>query len=187
MKKVLFMLFTALFLFASCLDGTKPSDIVKKLRNKTEEVEEISEAEEAPVEAAEEATDDAADIVADGETDSEDKSASTGAFLRMSVEEAKKQMPMDAGFGITVTDIKLLDDCMMYYATCDEDIIPIKLLKSNKSEMKKELKETFVDSSDSDIKMLVNMCKNAHIGIGYTYIGNKSHDKVIVQLSYKEL
>ena len=86
----------------------------------------------------------------------------------------KKNLPIDTGVGIVVTDIYLDDNFVVYDAMCDEEKIPIDVLIANKDAAKEGVLNMLKDGSDPNVTTLVNMCKESHIGIIYNYIGDTS-------------
>lgn len=123
------------------------------------------------------------------DSDEGDSSNSDAAdkLLRLAVENGNKEFPQDTGVGIVVTRMYISGDYVMYMAECDEDLIDMGVLESNLSSLKTELRSTFADNSDADIKQFLKICVKAGKGIGYTYVGDTTGKKVVVRFSNSEL
>ena len=107
-------------------------------------------------------------------------------FLTDIVEEANKEFPQEAGFGITVTKAIIDGDYMVYTAECDEDVLEMDLMRQNKSNMYDAIKVSLA-SSDPGLKMLRKACINADKGIAYRYEGDQSGDSFIIRIPCSEL
>lgn len=118
-----------------------------------------------------------------------DDDEDTETLLRLALSYAKADLPEEIDEGIVLTDVKLTNDCFLYIAECDEDIVDIDILNAVKSmlqdEMTKSIKEDI--ASDSDIQEFVKYCKKAHRGIGYKYVGKKSGKTCTVKIPYTQL
>lgn len=107
-------------------------------------------------------------------------------FLNDIIEQANKEFPQEAGFGLTVTKAIIDGDYMVYITECDEDILEMDLLRQNKSNMYDAIKVSLA-SSEPELKMLRNACINADKGIAYRYEGDTSGDSFIIRIPCSEL
>lgn len=101
--------------------------------------------------------------------------------------EARKDFPMQADEGITVVDANIEGNYVIYDAFCDESILSIDALNSNKKEVKQLLKSNLSDESNPDVLLFVSTCKKANLGIGYRYKGDTTGKICLVKLSPSEL
>ena len=98
-------------------------------------------------------------------------------------------LPEEIDEGIILTDVKLTDDCFLYIAECDEDVVDIDILNAVKGELQKEIASSLQEeiANDSDIQEFVKYCKKARKGIGYKYVGTTSGKSCIVKIPYSKL
>lgn len=94
--------------------------------------------------------------------------------------------PVDCGDGLTMTSIVLEGNYVVYTFECDEDEVDIDDLNSSKSVLKATLMSEFGKSDDDTVDMR-RMCLNAHKGIKFKYIGDRSRKVCLVTVSYQEL
>ncbi len=108
-------------------------------------------------------------------------------LLKHAIDNANTIFPQDTGMGIVVTRMYLSGDYVMYVAECDEDLINMDLLEQSKASMLSELRNMVGNKSDPEIAQMVQLCANAGKGIGYSYVGDTSGQKVTVRISNAEL
>ena len=118
-----------------------------------------------------------------------DDSDDTETVLRLALTYAKASLPEEIDEGIILTDVKLTDDCFLYIAECDEDVVDIDILNAVKGELQKEIASSLQEeiANDSDIQEFVKYCKKARKGIGYKYVGTTSGKSCIVKIPYSKL
>lgn len=97
------------------------------------------------------------------------------------------QLPMYTGGGMTIMKLALEGNYLAYTYECDENIVSIDRLNDNRVELKRLLINELTTSTDSMIKMLVEMCKEADLGIIYRYVGDTSGKDCTVYLNNSEL
>lgn len=85
-----------------------------------------------------------------------------------------------------MTSIVLEGNYVVYTFECDEDEVDIDDLNSSKSVLKATLMSEFGKSDDDTVDMR-RMCLNAHKGIKFKYIGDRSRKVCLVTVSYQEL
>lgn len=107
-------------------------------------------------------------------------------FLRSMIEETDNTFPQKIEEGVVMKKIYLEGDYVIYQAECDEDILDMKLLNQNKSNMKQAIKKN-LKSSDPEITMFRKTCIKANKGLGYKYVGDTSGQSVLIRFSCKEL
>lgn len=97
-------------------------------------------------------------------------------MLELMISETNKSLPAEYGEGMINTKLVREGNYVVYYYMCDEDIYDIDLMNKNQSSMKDMVLEE-LNSDDVLISMFREICKNAGVGIGYVYIGNRSGKK----------
>ena len=118
-----------------------------------------------------------------------DDSDDSETILRLALTYAKANLPEEVDEGIVITDVKLTDDCFLYIAECDEDIVDIDILNAVKGELQSEITKSLKEemATDSDIQEFVRYCKKANKGIGYKYVGTKSGKSCTVKIPFSKL
>lgn len=109
------------------------------------------------------------------------------SYLKMSIQAAKQMFPVDAGYGVTMVDLNLEGDYLMYEARCDESLIDIDQLNANKSIAKQMIISGVKQEDDPSLKMLVNLCKESNTGLGYRYRGSDTGKTCVVRCRPTEL
>ena len=99
----------------------------------------------------------------------------------------KKKTPMSVGYGITIVDIRVKGNQVIYDAECDESIIPIDVLKEKKSEAKESVISMLKDGSDPKMAQDVKFCKKHNVEIVYRYIGKTSGNTCEIKVSPSEM
>lgn len=118
-----------------------------------------------------------------------DDSDDPDSFMRLALTFAKADLPQEVDEGMVITDVKLTDDCLLYIAECDEDIVDIDILNAVKSVLKDEMLQSLKEdiASDSDFEEFIGYCKKAHKGIGYKFVGTKSGKSCSLKIPYTQL
>ena len=106
--------------------------------------------------------------------------------LKIGIEQADNNMPMDLGSGLTMKSIRLQGNNLLYTVECDEEQIPVELLEVAKDEMKKSMIE-MVKTGDSDMKFICKALVMTHRGMDFKYVGNASGESVTVHLTTNEI
>ena len=99
--------------------------------------------------------------------------------LRQGLQEVS--LPIVAGSGITITEIYLTDDNLVYVALCDENLVSIEALNQAKAQVKQGIVSSATENSDS--RSIIELCIKANKGMLYIYKGNTSGETCRVQLS----
>ena len=105
-------------------------------------------------------------------------------MLKASIEAIA--LPMDAGSGITITDLSLGSRYLVYTAICDEDLVDIEVLRLSRDEVKKNVGETLA-SSDPTVGYFMKLCITAHRGVAYKYVGDTSGEECWIRFSISDL
>lgn len=105
--------------------------------------------------------------------------------LKAAIVEANNTfVPMSAGTGVVITRIYLSGDYVTYVAECDENMIDMNQIKTNKSNLMNELRKS---KSNPEVAQFLRMCIRAGKGIAYRYVGDTSGTKVSVFFTNAEL
>ena len=94
-------------------------------------------------------------------------------MLELMISETNKNLPIEYSDGMINTKLVREGDYIVYYYNCDEDLYDIDMMKQNLPTMKDYVLEE-LNSDDALTTMFREVCKNAGVGVGYFYIGNKS-------------
>ena len=107
-------------------------------------------------------------------------------LLEIWINETNKNLPTESGEGMIITEIVREGDYVVYYYMCDEDLYDIDQLNKNIAALKSEALKV-LNSDDESVTMLREIWKNAGVGVGYVYIGNKSGKKCSMNIPVSEL
>lgn len=109
--------------------------------------------------------------------------------LKEALEEAKAEYPMVIDEGLTVDDITLGDNGIVYHVTVNESVYDIDAIKISKAEMKEGVIEGLKESikDDNDVKTFIKLAVASNKPISYLYEGDTSGDNVRIKISVAEL
>ncbi|MGN0257066.1 MAG: hypothetical protein ACI4CA_01625 [Bacteroides sp.] len=103
--------------------------------------------------------------------------------LRQGIKEVA--LPLDAGSGVTITEIYLTDNNLVYVALCDENLVNIEALNQAKSQVKQGILSSATATSDA--RSIIELCIKAKRGMLYIYKGDTSGETCRVQITTSEL
>ena len=92
------------------------------------------------------------------------------------ISETNKNLPAEYDEGMINTKLVREGNYVVYYYTCDENIYDIDLMNKNLPAMKDMAVEQ-LNSDDSLMFLFRGICKDAGVGVGYVYVGNRSGKK----------
>ena len=123
----------------------------------------------------------------DMDKEEDDLSDEAEQMLRSAIKNIA--LPMDAGVGITITQVTLEGRYLVYTAVCDENLVDIEVLRLTRDDVKKNVEEYFVDSSASDPTLgnFMDLCITAHKGVAYKYVGDTSGEECWIRFSVSDL
>lgn len=109
------------------------------------------------------------------------------SMLEKMVENERAVLPLDTGYGMTETDIKLTDEYIMMYYTIDENKANMARSKAmlNNPEYKKLVINVLISSPST--KMMIDYMVQDNKGLGMVYTGNKSQDIIQCLISSDEI
>ena len=93
--------------------------------------------------------------------------------------------PLDTGGGVKITSMVLKGDKLVITCVCDEDIVDIYALNSQKAETKRNFLSGFRAGQGSDI--FASLCKKAGIGLTVRFVGDESRSECVIPVSSSEL
>lgn len=108
-------------------------------------------------------------------------------ILREVIRQERTELPIDIAYGIKITDIKIEPNYITYITKCDEDLVDIDLLNSNKADAKNNVKQFLRSNNDAEMADFLKLCKMAHKGMAYLYVGDTSGKACRIEISYSEL
>lgn len=104
--------------------------------------------------------------------------------LQSVVAEANTELPLKAADGAVLRRLYIEGDYVVALVRCDEEIIDISTLNSNKS----ELKSAVIDGlSNTGIDALIKAAVKANKGLSYKYVGDTTGATCTIYISVKEL
>lgn len=126
-------------------------------------------------------------VLDDSEEDNIDLSNISVQEAREAIEKdvyaSNEDCPIEAEEGITITNIKMSGNYIVYRAECDEDVVSIQSCKMNKKSLKKEI----ISSVKVDNNDFINLLKEGNIGLIYKYVGNVSDDVCTIIIEPSDL
>jgi hypothetical protein len=100
------------------------------------------------------------------------------------VAEANTELPLKAADGAVLRRLYIEGDYVVALVRCDEEIIDISTLNSNKS----ELKSAVIDGlSSAGIDALIKAAVKVNKGLSYRYVGDTTGATCTIYISVKEL
>lgn len=94
------------------------------------------------------------------------------ALLETNLQLTNAQCPMTLGGGLVMSKVTREGDNVIYYYDADEEVFSIDALNSNQdmvmSMLRDELKK---GANDPAMSSFIKICRAAHVGIGYRYVG----------------
>lgn len=103
--------------------------------------------------------------------------------LRQGIKEIA--LPINAGSGVTITEIYLTDNNLVYVALCDENLVNIEALNQAKAQVKQGILSSATASSEA--RSIIELCIKAKRGMLYIYKGDTSGKTCRVQITTSEL
>lgn len=96
--------------------------------------------------------------------------------------------PMQIETGLTMAEVKIEGDYVVYYYDADENIISIDLLNQNIDQVKlSSIAALRQGANDPSLATFLKACKNASKGLGYKYIGNDSKKECMFTIELTDL
>lgn len=105
-------------------------------------------------------------------------------LINMQVEMAHETLPQTIDTGLICTNISIEDNNVIYRVEADEKQYNISAFEDNKESAKEELYMAW--KSEPTMRNMLSLCKVAHTGIVYRFVGNVSQDScdIVIDADY---
>ncbi len=110
--------------------------------------------------------------------------------LQKACEEATKQCPVQADYGMSIVSIDYADNNVVYNVDVDEAIYgenAIQQFSAAKEQMSDAMKQAILSGSDKDIAAMVELCREAGASIVFKYTGKPSGQSFEIEIPSSEL
>ena len=110
--------------------------------------------------------------------------------LKKACEEATKQCPVQADYGMSIVSIEYADNNVVYNVEVDEAIHgadAIQQLSAAKEQMRDAMKQAILSGADKDIAAMVDLCRQSNAGIIFKYTGKPSGQSFDIEIPASEL
>lgn len=97
------------------------------------------------------------------------------------------QLPLTIERGVVLKRLALEGDYLVYYYDINESIYDIDAINSNNTDMKKETLNSMRSGNDLTTEAMVQLCKEAKVGIKHTYVGKSTGKKATITIYSYEL
>ena len=107
-------------------------------------------------------------------------------LLMHSVENVNVELPLDAGQGMLITDIKIEDDYLVYKVKNDESKITmqdLEMAKNGGPALENGIISSFNNTDNASVIMLGKHVKEAGMGIKYIYYTDNSNEQVVADVT----
>ena len=109
-------------------------------------------------------------------------------LLETNIQMSNVQCPMSMGNGLVMNKVVREGDNVVYVYEVDENLISIDLLKSKEKELVAGLREEVKNSvNDAAMTTFLKLCRAAHVGLGYRYVGATSGKTVTFFIPANEI
>ena len=116
--------------------------------------------------------------------------SSTEDNLKKACEEASKQCPVQADYGMSIMSIDYTGGNVVYNVEVDENIYgedAIQQFSAAKEQMEVAMKQAILSGSDKDIAAMVDLCRKANADIVFKYTGKPSGKTFEINIPASEL
>lgn len=110
--------------------------------------------------------------------------------LKKACEEATKQCPVQADYGMSIVSIDYDDNNVVYNVEVDEAIHgadAMQQLSAAKEQMQEAMKQAILSGADKDIAAMVDLCRKANADIIFKYTGKPSGQSFEIEIPSSEL
>ncbi|GAE22776.1 hypothetical protein M1B74_05755 [Bacteroides pyogenes] len=107
--------------------------------------------------------------------------------LEAQIKMANMQFPLQASEEVTIEEVSLSDESVVYTCRVNEKLCDIAALADRKETVKKEIAEVLSDKSDTAMELFIKYCLNCNKNIVYKYVGDQSDKQCDVVFSVSEL
>ena len=112
----------------------------------------------------------------------------TEKFLKLSVDQLKANCPMEVDEGLTMTDVHISGDYVVYVYQCDEELYDADMLTERKDAVKEAVLAELQGQAETDknVKAFVSALKQSQTGLIYQY-NIPGAAPLDIQIEYTEL
>lgn len=110
--------------------------------------------------------------------------------LKKACEEANKQCPIQADYGMAISSIDFVDNNVIYTVEVDESIYgadAIKQFSIAKDQLQEAMKQALKTGSDKDIAAMAELCRNVDADLVFKYTGKPSGDTFEIEIPSTDL
>lgn len=107
-------------------------------------------------------------------------------ILQGELDITNAQYPQPMGNGIVMMKVEIEGDYVVYVASVDENNISVADLKANAAGVKQNVMQV-INQGDIAMNQFKNMCKNAHKGLSYKYVGDTSGEVCQIFIETSEM
>ena len=107
--------------------------------------------------------------------------------LKSFIREYNDELPEYIDEGMDLETVYLDGDYVVYSYSLDEDIYDIDYFRTNRSDVKRSLKNELFNNTEEDVKIFIKACKDNNKGIAYRFVGLFSGDACTIYISPNEL
>lgn len=115
------------------------------------------------------------------ENDDSKPSEALLAGIKIQMEMARTELPLQIDEGITITGIQIQGNNIIYEALCDETMYDIDAIRESSEMVADEMLRSA--SSDTDMCATLDLCKVSHTGLIYVFRGKQSGKTAQVEIS----
>jgi TonB family protein len=119
-----------------------------------------------------------------------DKETGFSDFINETIAQTKRQLPLDWGDGLTLTDVYLEDNNFCYKVLTDESVMTMEMLQSLKAEgtmMEDNMLAVLADAEDPVTGLFVKHLTDADMGMKYVFWAEGSYKSVTFTLTPEKL
>ena len=112
----------------------------------------------------------------------------TEKFLKLSVDQLKANCPMEVDEGLTMTDVHISGDYVVYVYQCDEELYDADMRTERKDAVKEAVLAELQGQAETDknVKAFVSALKQSQTGLIYQY-NIPGAAPLDIQIEYTEL
>lgn len=100
--------------------------------------------------------------------------------LQLLVQREKARLPIDAGNGVTETDLKLLPDALEIVLQCDEQTVNMEQLEVNRDLLIKNIENAIISGVSLETNTYAVLCAETNRSLKTTYKGGKKTVAIVI-------
>lgn len=102
--------------------------------------------------------------------------------LKAQIGVMNMDLPVEVEDGVTLVEVSLSSDFIIYHYEIDEELIDMTLLTENEEELNEVHKEDIAENRN-----IIAICQENRKGVSFQYVGNKSKQKVEINFTVEEV